>query len=229
MNTETSTDANLKQIPREFQISNPLPPFTPNKVIPLESFNESIFKPYLNFLQVIIPNYDLDPAVLESDAIKAIKAEFELEKPQKLFSTQMLKIFLVNCHSLQVHLMSHPSFTKFSMLHHELYLASVIIKTSQSGAIELRNYCDMMMADTMDLYHSHFSDILEHQFWGRTKTVDDVIKNLLTKEFERLRLLNDYTYKTFASLAMKKAIDSAPNSMISKLVQWAKTSNIPFE
>ena len=124
--------------------------------------------------------------------------------------------------------MSNPSLTRVSILHHELYLASELIHSGKIK-IELADFCNMMMADIVDLYHNHFGDIWEQIFCNKNKKADDVIKHFLTKEFERLRNLNSYTYKQIVIVAMRKVIDSAQSSEVNKLISWAKANSISLD
>ena len=85
------------------------------------------------------------------------------------------------------------------------------------------------MADIVDMYHNHFSDILEQKFWNKNKKAEDVIKHFLTKEFERLANLDSYTYKQIVTVAMRKVLDSAQSSEVSKLISWAKSNSINLD
>ena len=87
----------------------------------------------------------------------------------------------------------------------------------------------MMMVETADVYHSHFSEIVEHKFWGKTKSVNDLINSMLKKEFERLRMLSEFTYKKLTMLAMRKSLDSAPSSTLHELVRWANANHIEYD
>ncbi|KAK8890422.1 hypothetical protein M9Y10_035198 [Tritrichomonas musculus] len=136
--------------------------------------------------------------------------------------------FLMTCQNIQVKLMSNPSLTKLSILHHELYMASELIHSGKIK-IELLDFCNMMMADIVDMYHNHFSDILEQKFWNKNKKAEDVIKHFLTKEFERLANLDSYTYKQIVTVAMRKVLDSAQSSEVSKLISWAKSNSINLD
>ena len=50
-----------------------------------------------------------------------------------------------------------------------------------------------------------------------------------TKEFERLRNLNSYTYKQIVIVVMRKVIDSAQTSEMNRLIAWAKSNSINLD
>lgn len=215
------------QIPREFKISNPVPPISPHSIPELEVFPADAYRHYHNFVKNIIPKYSIGNNYPEPDAISSMKELFDQEQNHFYLEIEM-HIFLVTCQNIQIKLMSNPSLTRLSILHHELYLASELIHSGKIK-IELADFCNMMMADIVDLYHNHFSDILEQKFWNKNKKADDVVKHFLTKEFERLRNLNSYTYKQIVIVAMRKVIDSAQSSEVNKLISWAKANSISLD
>lgn len=215
------------QIPRDFKISNPVPPISPRTVPELEIFPTEAFRHYLNFVKNIIPNYSIDSNYPESDAIGSMKELYEQEQNHFYMELEM-HTFLMTCQNIQVKLMSNPSLTKLSILHHELYMASELIHSGKIK-IELLDFCNMMMADIVDMYHNHFSDILEQKFWNKNKKAEDVIKHFLTKEFERLANLDSYTYKQIVTVAMRKVLDSAQSSEVNKLISWAKSNSINLD
>lgn len=222
-NSETEVLRN--NIPREFKISDPMPSISPQYLPPLDSFPSDIFRTFNRIVYGLIPEHRLDSNVQISPALAAIKETFDSETTYPLVEEMIMRQFLITCQSHLIRLMPTPSLTKFSILHHELYLASEILHARQIR-MELEDYCDMMMADTVDLYHNHFSDIVEQKFWSKTKTVEELIRVFLKKEFERLRILNPYTFKMITTVSMRKCIDSAPNSAVSTLIQWGRENSI---
>lgn len=224
----TTEEEGFRQIPRDFKISNPLPAISPQTCPDLEIFPTESCVHYNNFVKNIIPNFELEIETSEPEAISSMRELFVQEDQSHLYMELEMHLFLVTCHEKQVSLMSNPSLTKFSLLHHDLYLATELINDGKIK-IEMDDFCNMMMADTVDLYHNHFSDILEQKFWAKTKTIDDVIKHFLTKEFERLRSLNPFTFQQLTTVAMQKTLDSAPNSGIGKLKAWAVENSINLD
>lgn len=228
MADSTSTEELQKPIPREFRISHPLPAMSPNTMLPQEEFPTEPFAKFQRLARDILPKFELDQNILTSEALECIKEAFESESLNPLFDELMVRQYLVACQHQFHKLMASPSLTKLSLLHHELFQASELLHSRQIR-IELSDLCFMMMADVVDVYHSHFSDIIEQKFWSKTKTVDDLIKQFLKKEFERLRMLNPTTYKALTTVGLRKAIDSAPNSSVNKLLTWATNNNIVME
>lgn len=221
----SETEALRNNIPREFKISDPMPSISPLNLPPLESFPQDIFKIYNKIVFELIPEHKLEINVQMSAALLAIKETFDSEISYPLIEEMIMRQFLIKCHDHLIKSMPSPSLTKLEILHHELYLASEMLHARQIR-IELEDYCDMMMADTVDLYHNHFSEIVEQKFWSKTKTGDELIRMFLKKEFERLRILNPYTYKMITTVAMRKCIDSAPNSAVNTLIQWGRENSI---
>ncbi|OHT03316.1 hypothetical protein TRFO_29292 [Tritrichomonas foetus] len=224
----TTEEEGYRQIPREYRIAHPRPSICPQTKSEIEPFPTDVFRHYLKFVKNVIPKYELDSNVKESEAITYMRSLFDQEDPNPLYMELEMHLFLVTCQNHQVKLMANPSLTKFSILHHELFLASELIHIGKIK-VEMADFCNMMLADIVDLYHNHFNDILEQKFWAKTKSVDDVIHHFLKKEFERMRTLNPYTYKNLTSVAMRKAIDSAPNSSVNKLIQWAQNNSINMD
>ena len=124
--------------------------------------------------------------------------------------------------------MAHPSLTKSSLLHNELVNAAEMIK-KRGLPKEMVNFCDMMLADVLDLYHTTFSDVIDNNFWAKTKTVDELINQFLKKEIERLRLLTPYTFEMIGAVIMRKSIDSAPASSVATLKKWGTENNVPYD
>lgn len=217
------------EIPRLDRITNPNPAYYPVKRPPHEGFNLEVFNKYKCFINDILPNFKLDSQEEFENTLEFFKNVMESDGLTKTYSDLIIHAFLLNCNNKQVELLSNPSLVKFSHLHHIVSQILEIAQNTKRLSAEMDDHCAMMLADTADMYYSHFSDIAEHKFWGKTKSVGDLTNQLLIKEFERLRLLNQYTYHQLAKLAMRKAIDSAPNSSVAGLIQWAKSNNYPCE
>ena len=224
----TTGEAAANQIPREFKISNPLPPYVPKSLPALEEFPREQYRALDTFISTILPEYDLDISIHESPALQAIRKAFETNPGNSLINQLLIRQFLLACHNQLLKLMIKASLTKLSLLHHELYMVSEIMHDNQIQT-ELSDFCDMMMAESVDVYHNTFSDIVEQKFWSKTKTVDDLINTFLTKEFEKIRTLNPYTYKQLTSVALHKSIDSAPNSSVNTLLNWIKEQNLSLD
>ena len=221
---ETSSSEFLeKQIPREFKIARPLPPICPSSVAMPETFPSGSFTLFHRLVTDLLPHFELLPTSM-SVALREIKDCLDSDSCESIFEEMAIKQYLLKCQDVFFHLVNSPSLTKLSLLHNELFQASEIMHERQ-WKMEFSDFCLMLMADVVDVYHSHFSDIIEQKFWSKSKTVDDLIRVLLNREFERLRLLNPTTYKALASVALRKAIDTAPNSGVSKLIQWSRANH----
>ena len=227
--TTTTTEAEANHIPREFKISNPLPPYVPKSLPALDEFPRETYRTFDTFISTLLPEYDLDINVHESPALQAVRKVYETNTPEtKLINQLIVRQFLLTCQTQLIKLMSKGSLTKLSLLHHELYQISDLIHEFDIQG-ELNDFCDMMMAEAIDLYHNTFSDIVEQKFWSKTKSVDELINTLLSKEFEKIRTLNPYTYKQLTSVALHKVIDSAPSSSVNTVLQWMKDQNLNLE
>ena len=219
----------VNEIPRLDRIPNPQEPLQPTEFPALDVFHADSFNSYQEFVSNILPEFDLNMLDKTQFVIDHIKADLENEQVSQLAAELIVHMFLLTCQAKQTELISSPSLTRLSHLHHSLYLVSEAIHNCSKLNDILEEHCNMMMADTADLYHSHFCEIVEHKFWGKTKSVNDLIQSMLKKEFERLRLLNNFTYDHLTLLAMRKSIDSAPSSTVNELIKWAHANNIPFE
>ena len=226
-NSETADVAN--EIPRLDRILNPQEPLQPTENPPEEFFNHDSFSIYSEFLKNILPKFDLNEPEKAQEVIEGIKGILDNDQLSPLSCDMIIHMFLLTCTYRLAELMSSPSLTRLSILHNALYYTSEIIHNCSKLNPMLMEQCNMMMSDTADLYHSHFSDIIEHKFWGKTKSVNDLIQSMLKKEFERLRMLSEYTYKKLTMLAMRKSIDSAPSSIVHELIKWAHLNQIEYE
>jgi len=224
----SETELQQQEIKREDRISNPMPAFSPQVLPRRDPPNRSQFQDYSKFIQDILPRHMSELVHGKSEALQFMEASIQKDK-NSIISSLILHSFLLSCHSRQIDLVSSPSLTKLSFLHHELIQCSEIIHNDAETMQEMHDYCMMMVGDTADMYHSHFSDIAEQKFWGKTKTVQELVSMLLKKEFERLRLLNDHTFNQLSSLAIRKAIDSAPSSAVPELIKYAKQNKISLE
>ena len=226
---ETSASEYIeKRIPRDFKISHPMPAICPWSVTMPETFPSESFSLFKRITTELLPNFELMSNASISVPLREIEAHLESQTSESIFAEMAVKQYLVTCQQHYFALVTAPSLTKLSLLHNELFHASEILHEHQFK-LEFSDFCLMLMADIVDVYHSHFSDIIEQKFWSKSKTVEELIRVLLNRELERLRLLSNTTYKALASVALRKAIDSAPSSGVSKLIQWSRATHDVFD
>ena len=211
-------------IPRDFLISNPSTVFVPEyRFVPTESDMDS-FRIYQDFVCNELPKFAVDLNNLISSAQIYLKKVFEACDGFTIYHQLMMKQYLLSCQSLVHALHISPSMSKLSVLHHELYNAAQIIQKYDMD-YHIRCACDMMLAETSDLYFSYFSDLLETRFWSKSKSTEDLTNSFLTREVERLRLLNDYTFNTLSSSIVRRTVDSAPSFAMNEVKKWIAKHN----
>lgn len=224
-NTAESIQNNIS---RDWQISNPSPVYIPQYKKGNQSFNFDLFKLYNQFINEILPMYEVDVNSIPSAACQFLQKAVDVDCETPFMYQMLVRAFILACQKEMLRLITHPNLIKASLIHNELVNASEMIK-KRSLSQEIVNMCDMMLADVLDLYHSSFSDAIETKFWAKTKTGDDLIEQFLKKEIERIRLLSPYTFKMISSVMMKKSIDSAPTSSVERLNQWAAENGLIYE
>ena len=218
------------EIPREDRIRNPVRAYSPTELPKHEKYVPTVIKYYEEFIKNILPQFVLNPPTKETSIIyDFIKERLDDEEFPALYCELIVHSYLLRCSERQTALITSPSLTRLSILHNELHLMSELIRNNRKIPFQIVEHCDMMIAETEDLYYTNFSDIIEHKFWGKTKTVKDLIVGLLTKEFEKLRTLSKFTYEHLTSLAMRKAIDSAPATTVHELIRWGHENMIKME
>ncbi|OHT11810.1 hypothetical protein TRFO_18593 [Tritrichomonas foetus] len=229
--TESNQRTNETQadiIARDWQIANPIPVCKPKYTRGAESFPFPVFQLYNEFVNKILPTFELNVNVIPSAACQFLTKAVDTDCDSPFLYQMLIRAFLLSCQKEMLYIMAHPSLTRTSLLHNELVNAAEMIKKRELSA-EMVNFCDMMLADALDLYHSSFSDVIDNNFWAKTKTVDELINQFLKKEIERLRLLSPYTFNQLGAVIMRKSIDSAPASSVGALKKWGTENNVPFE
>jgi hypothetical protein len=140
----------------------------------------------------------------------------------------MLRQFLQTCQTLLLSLISRPGLAKSALLHHELVIAAGLIQ-SRSLSTDRVNFCDMLLAEVLDLYQSTFANAIASKYWSQTKVVDEVINQLLKKELQLFRRLDAYSFTTLATVMMRRAVESAPPNAVPVLTKWAQENEINLE
>lgn len=225
-----STTTNLRTvIAREWQISNPLPPIKPVVRRERTSFGFSFFnKYYRTFLTDYLPEYDIDPNVVPSTAAQFLQSAFEQECESPFLYEMLLRHFLLACQRVTLQLFQHPSLTKSAIMHNELVICARLIE-KRALSTDIRNFCDMLLAEVIDLYQGSYGELLESKFWSKTKGADDLIHQFLQKEIERLRTYNDYTFRQLGGAIMRKSIETAPSASVQALIKWRNDNNIEVD
>jgi hypothetical protein len=116
------------------------------------------------------------------------RQELEREVPSPLMLDHIVRKFLLHCHGQFLELTSSPVLAKISQLHNELQLASEVLTQHKVPPVII-SYCDMIVAETYDLYNSEFAKTVNRDYWDAGQGVEVVIDQLLTKEIEKIRLL----------------------------------------
>ena len=226
--SESKSEMQGEQIARDWQISNPHPVCSPSYSRGNEHFPFNVFHLYNEFINSILPHFELNVSVIPSTACQFLIRAVDTDCDTPFLYQMLIRSFLLACQKEMIYLMAHPSLTKSSLLHNELVNAAEMIK-KRGLPKEMVNFCDMMLADVLDLYHTTFSDVIDNNFWAKTKTVDELINQFLKKEIERLRLLTPYTFEMIGAVIMRKSIDSAPASSVATLKKWGTENNVPYD
>jgi hypothetical protein len=208
-------------------IPNPKPVIQPLYESPTFQFNQDQFQLFFSLVNFHLPAYDLGQTQQYSPALETVGIAFEgAQQPQNVMQDHIIRKFLIDCHSQLLKLTSDPVVFKLAMLHNELFLASEFLRLHQSPLV---NYCDMLMAETYDLYNSTFSKTVNKQFWEAGRPVEDVINELLKKEIEQFRMLNNETFVLLSQCTIRRALDKAGTQAGQKIMLWAKENEIPIE
>lgn len=236
-------------IPRLMKISNPKPALVPKYTALVEEFNYDLFQLYFSLVNYHIKSYDLNPNQEFSPALETFCTAFDNEgdneegqsegkkklDPKRLAEPEcvvgrnhVVRKFLLVCQKRFFELTAQPSLTKIAVLHNELFYASEVLRQHNPDQ-EMMNFCDMLMADTFDLYNAVIGDIINNQYWNAGKNVEELITDLLKKEILTIRNLNRETFQRMSSCAIQRALDKAPPGQAGKIRGWAKDNEIVFE
>jgi hypothetical protein len=140
----------------------------------------------------------------------------------------MLRQFLQTCQAAFLGLVIQPKMVKASLLHNELFITSGLVK--QRGlSVDMANYCDMLLAEVVDIYESIFANAISTKYWSKSKSVEEVISHLLTTELQIFRRLNDYSFKTLSASMIRRSLESAPPSAGPVIAKWCHENGIETE
>lgn len=219
-----------RTIPREWQISNPIPPYVPMTVPPPAPSPTPCFEVYRTFLQDVLPRFEehLSLDVIPSASMDFMKNAFAQSEPTSVFHELMLRQFLQTCQLTFLNLVARPGLAKSALLHHELVLAAALIQ--QRGlSVDLVNFCDMLLAEVLDVYQGTFASVITSKYWSKTRGVEEVINQLLKKELQVLRRLNEYSFATISVAMIRRALESAPPAAIPVLTKWGEENEINMD
>lgn len=214
------------EIPRLYQIPNPVNSFVPNLIPPSDKAdNIKLLKYYGKYVKEILTDSSISNVQTTTRAYNELEQFVQKTPFNKPFFELIIHQYLLHCNELSIQLSQQPNLQKIAFFHHELKLTQQIIGKFEID-IQLKYFCDMIMAEVADLYIGNFVELVETKYWAKTKTVDDLLKSQLTKEIEKLRVLNDYSFNFLASGILRKCIDGAPSIGVHKLKDFAKEQKI---
>jgi hypothetical protein len=219
-----------RTIPREWQISNPNPPYSPSGTPPKLVSPFPFFNSYRAFIRGVLANYDqqLSLDTIPSEAATFIKDAFAEQLPTTIFHELMVRQFLQACQTVFIVLVSQPKMARAAILHNELCVASALIRDRQLSS-EMLNHCDMLRAEVLDVYQGTFAGTITTKYWGKTRGVEEVVSQLLRGELQLFRRLNDYSFKMLSAAMVHRAIETAPPSAIPVLMKFAEDNGIDLE
>ena len=230
---EEETEEAAFPIPRVNAISNPKPAIAPKYEPALEQFSPELFQLFFSIVNFHLPTYDLSQSQQFSPALETVGTSFDQEQPASpVMQEHIIRKFLIECQHQFLALTAKPVLSKLAMLHNELFLASEFLRlhnNANKGLKNLLNFCDMLMAETYDLFNSEISRIVNKQFWEAEKTAEEVINELLKKEIEKIRMLNNESFERLSQCAIRRAMENAPAAAGPRIMAWAKDNEIPYE
>lgn len=216
-------------IPRVSKISNPQPAIQPVFDKPHDVFNPTLFQLFFSLVNFHLPAYDLSQIDQYSPALDTLGNAFEQEfQGAPVLQEHLIRTFLVECNSQMLKLSSSPSLQKLEMLHNELFLTSEFLRLHKTETSSIE-YCEMLMAETYDMFNSFFAKTVNEQFWNNGKTVDQLISELLSPEIEHIRMLNNNSFMALSKCVIRRSLDNAGSQNGEKIIEWAKKNEIPYQ
>jgi hypothetical protein len=190
-------------------------------------FNYEMFQLFFSLVMFHLPAYDLGQPVPISPALDTVGKALDHDHPSPIILEHIIRKFLIHCHEQFLQLTSMGVLSKISHLHNELYLASEVL--SHKARPGLINYCDMLLAETYDLFNSEFAKRVNNDYWAQNKPVEAVIDELLTKEAEKIRVLCDKTIECLLQCIVKRSLDRAPQPAVQRIIQWAREQGVQLD
>ena len=233
-------------IPRLMRIDHPKKALVPNYNPPTqkETFNADLFQLYFSLVNFHLKNYDLNTNQEFSPALEMFCTAFDddlgstqskkmdpalLKTPENLeIINQMVRKFLIECQNKFFQLTNEQSLTKIAVLHNELYFASEVMRQNKTNR-NLMDFCDVLMANTYDLYNAVISQMINEKYWAQNKSAEDLINDLLKKEMVTIRTLNNQSLAQLSQCIIRRALDKAPTTQAAQIRTWATKNEISFE
>jgi hypothetical protein len=125
-------------------------------------------------------------------------------------------------------LIARPALATSALLHHDLVIAGGLIQ-QRSLSVDMVNFCDMLLAEVLDIYQSTFATSITQKYWSKTRPVEDVINSLLKKELQIFRRLDSYSFTVLASAMVRRALESAPPAAVPVITKWAEDNEIRLD
>ena len=228
-------------IPRVYKINSPVKSLEPDYILQNDPFNPNLFQLFfslVNFHQnpyELKQTQDFSPALEtfctsfdeegETDEQKEVKKK-EIELPgTTVMREHIVRKFLLECQDHFHKLTSDPCLTQLSVLHNELFYASEVLRHHKPDP-SMMNFCDMLMAETLDLYNTTISKIINEKYYGAGKGAEELINELLKKEILTIRKLNRETFHLMSQCAIHRALEKAPQGQSAKIKAWAHENDI---
>ena len=226
-------------IPRLDRITNPKKALMPNYKPSFDTFNPELFQLFFSLANFHLKPYELNPAQEFSPALETFclafddenengekKQDYNPNSPECVVATNhIVRKFLLEAQSKFFELTSNPSLTKLAVLHNELFYTSEVMRHHNPNP-NLMNFCDMLMADTVDLYNSVIGQKINEEYWGAGKSVEELTNGLLKQEIVTLRSLSRETLSKLSSCVIQRALEKAPAAQAGKIKQWAVQNEI---
>lgn len=218
-----STSLETCPIPRRgknIELVNPyVPSYEPNH----SEFSFDIFQMYFSLVNFHLKSYDLAQTQECSPAVECLGHAFELKKDPVLTEAMPRKYLLEANHQFHIQT-KERNLVKIGMLHNDLFYVSELLSLYKMSQ-KLLDLCNMIMAETYDLFNSVFLQTVD-KMWEMNKTGEEVINELLKKEIEKIRQLNNKSNELLSRCIIQRAKEHAPSDQISKITQWAHDNHI---
>lgn len=225
--TEKTIDARLK-IARDWKISKPLPAYRPAVRHEKKDFSCEFFNQHYTPFVKLMENYEITPNTVPSEAMVFMQKAFDVQCSDGFLYELMMREFLLACQKVLMALLLQQSLTKSSVLHNELVCAGLLIQ-KRSLSSEMVNFCDMLLAECVDAYMNKLVESIDQKFWTQNRTHFDLNSSFIKRETERLRAMSEYTFEVLGGCVVRRALETAPNSTVKTIHQWAAENGVKIE
>lgn len=223
-------DEIINEIPRLDRIPNPCKSFVPGVLPERSTYNPDYINTYRTCISKILPNFDISTHDNCEEVIVFFKDIYNNLELITEMCDLCSRAFLVDCTYKFAELQANPSLTKISILHHVLAEVRPILYSRDDSNEDNQQMCEMVLADTADIYFNYFCDVSTKQMWGKSIGSDATgSKIIINRELQRLRLMNKYTFQILATLIFRRLIDfdsSSSNASKEELRELAKENGV---